>query len=102
MEETLSYERQNTTNEISRRKSAELKLKEVEIRIENANLSSSAGGKKWIEKLELKIRDLEGELDVEKRKGREAVKMARQMERNLKDMEYQYYQEKRNFERVQV
>ena len=79
-----------------------MKWRELEIRNENANMSSSGGGKKWMEKLELKIRDLEAELEVEKRKGREAVKMERQMERHFKDMEYQYFQEKRNFERVEV
>ena len=102
LEDSLCYERQNTMNEIARRKSAEMKCRELEIRKENANMSSSAGGRKWIEKLELKIRDLEAELEVEKRKGREAVKMERQMERHFKDMEYQYFQEKRNFERVEV
>ena len=102
LEDSLCYERQNTMNEISRRKSAEIKCRELEIRNENANLSSSVGGRKWIEKLELKIRDLEAELEGEKRKGRDAVKMGRQMERHFKDMEYQYYQEKRNFERVEV
>ena len=85
LEDSLCYERQNTMNEISRRKSAELKCREFEIRNENANLSSSVGGRKWIEKLELKIRDLEAELEVEKRKGRDAVKMERQMERHFKD-----------------
>ena len=102
LEDSLCYERQNTMNEISRRKSAEIKCRELEIRNENANLSSSVGGRKWIEKLELKIRDLEAELEEEKRKGRDAVKMGRQMERHFKDMEYQFYQEKRNFERVEV
>ena len=102
LEDSLCYEKQNTMNEISRRKSAEMKWRELEIRNENANMSSSGGGKKWMEKLELKIRDLEAELEVEKRKGREAVKMERQMERHFKDMEYQYFQEKRNFERVEV
>ena len=102
LEDSLCYERQNTMNEISRRKSAEIKCRELEIRNENANLSSSVGGRKWVEKLELKIRDLEAELEEEKRKGRDAVKMGRQMERHFKDMEYQFYQEKRNFERVEV
>ena len=102
LEDSLCCERQNSLNEISRRKAAEMKCRELEIRNENANLSASAGGRKWIEKLELKIRDLEAELEAEKRKGREAVKMERQMERHFKDMEYQYFQEKRNFERVEV
>ena len=102
LEEELCCERQNTINEISRRKSAENKLKELEIHHENSQLSASTGGRKLLEKLELKMRDLEAELEVEKRRGREAVKVSRQMERSYKDMEYQYFQEKRNSDRIEV
>ena len=102
LEEEVTCERQNTINEISRRKSAEIKLKEFEIRFENSQLSSSVGGRKMMDKLELKVRDLEAELEVEKRRSREAVKTSRQMERSYKDMEYQCHQEKRNFQRVEV
>ena len=101
LEEELCCERQNTINEIARRKSAEIKLKEKEIRKED-DLLSSAGGRKMMEKLELRIRDLEADLELEKRKSRDAVKTSRQLERNYKDVEYQYYQEKRNSERVEV
>ena len=102
LEEELCCERENTSNEISRRKSAELKLKELEIHFENSQLSASTGGRKLLEKLELKMRDLEADLEVEKRRSREAAKVSRQMERNYKDMEYQSFQEKRNSQRLEV
>ena len=102
LEEELCCERENTINEMSRRKSAELKLKELEIHFENTQLSTSTGGRKLLEKLELKMRDLEADLEVEKRRSREAAKISRQMERNYKDMEYQCFQEKRNCQRIEV
>ena len=36
------------------------------------------------------------------RKSRDSVKLARQMERNYKDMEYQYNQEKKNYEKMEA
>ena len=102
LEEELYCERQNTVNETSLRKTFECKLRELEIKYENNNMMISTNGKKHLEKLESKLKSLETELELEKRKSRDAAKFSRQMERNYKDMEYQFYQEKRNFERLEV
>ena len=102
LEEELYCERQNTVNETTLRKTIECKLRELEIRYENDNMMISTNGKKHLEKLESKLKSLETELELEKRKSRDASKFSRQMERNYKDMEYQFYQEKRNFERLEV
>ena len=102
LEEELYCERQNTVNETSLRKTFECKLRELEIKYENNNMMISTNGKKHLEKLESKLKSLETELELEKRKSRDASKFSRQMERNYKDMEYQFYQEKRNFERLEV
>ena len=102
LEEELYCERQNTVNETSLRKTFECKLRELEIKYENNNMMISTNGKKQLEKLESKLKSLETELELEKRKSRDASKFSRQMERNYKDMEYQFYQEKRNFERLEV
>lgn len=89
-------------NEETMRKNAELKLRELEIKFENDNLTMSSNGRKIVEKLENKIKSLEDNLEQEKRKCRDYHKMSKQMERNYKDMEYQYFQEKRNFEKLEV
>ena len=102
LEEEIQCERQNTTNETQLRKSAEMRLRELEIKLENESLLISYNGKKYIEKLESKLTSLEAELELEMRKSRDAVKVARQMDRNYKDMEYQCAQERRNFEKMEV
>ena len=79
-----------------------MKLKELEVRLEKESLLMSVNGKKYIEKLETKLRSLEADLEQEGRRNRDNVKLARQMERNYKDMEYQYNQERRNYEKMEV
>ena len=118
LEDEILCERQNTTNEASLRKSAEVKyrkpkcfkitlnikvrLRELEVRLENESLLMSLNGKKYIEKLETKLRSLETELEQEVRRSRDSVKLARQMERNYRDMEYQYNQERKNYQKMEV
>ena len=69
----------------------------MKIKAENAELGLAQGGRKLVERLEGKVRDVEEELEDEKRHSRDAIKMSRQMERNCKNMEYQCQEEKRNY-----
>ena len=102
LEEELMNEQEKYQMEMNQRKAAESKIKEVKIRAENAELALAQGGRKLVERLESKVRDLEEELEAEKRHNRDAIKMSRQLERNCKDMEYQCQEEKRNYERLEV
>ena len=79
-----------------------MRLRELEVKLENESLLLSYNGKQYIGKLETKLRSLEAELEQEMRKSRDSVKLARQMERNYKDMEYQYNQERRNYEKMEA
>jgi hypothetical protein len=97
MEEQEKYQM-----EMNQRIAAESTIKEVKIRAENAELALAHGGRKPVEGLESKLRDLEEDLEAEKRHSRDAIKMSRQFERNCKDMEYQCQEENRNYERLGV
>ena len=77
-------------------------FREAELKFENNLLTNSSAIRKINEKLENRIKILESDLDQEVRKCREASKLYRQMERSFKDMEYQYLQEKRNSDRMEV
>ena len=52
--------------------------------------SSAAGGKRVIQKLEQRVRDLEQELDVEQRKHAETSKTMRKQDRRLKGTLFPY------------
>ena len=95
-------EQERCQGEMCQRQEAECKMKEAIIRAENAEMALAQGGRKLVEQLESKIADLEEELEVEKRRSRDAVKMSRQSERNWKDLEYQWQEEKRNSDRLEV
>ena len=102
LEEELIQEQEKCYKEMNSRREAESKMKEAIIRAENAEMALSQGGRKLVEQLETKIIDLEEELEIERKRSRDAVKMSRQAERNLKDLEYQSQEEKRNYERLEV
>ncbi|MBN3283120.1 MYH7 protein, partial [Polyodon spathula] len=48
------------------------------------------GGKKQLQKLEARVRELENELEGEQRKSSEAVKGVKKYERRIKELTYQY------------
>ena len=74
----------------------------MKIKTENAELGLAQGGRKLVERLEGKVRDVEEELEDEKRHSRDAIKMSRHLERTCKDIAYQFQEEKRNYERLEV
>ena len=102
LEGELMKEQEKYQMEMNQRKSSESKIKEEKIRAENAELGLSQGGRKLVDRMESNIRDLEEDLEVEKRNSRDAIKMSKQLERNCKVMEYQCQEEKRNYERLEV
>ena len=102
LEEELMNEQEKYQMEMNQRRAAESKIKEVQVRADNTELALAQVGRKLVERLESKVRDLEEELEAEKRHSRDAIKMSRQLERNCKDMEYQCQEEKRNYERLEV
>ena len=77
LEEELMNEQEKYQMEMNQRKAAESKIKEVQVRAENAELVLAQGGRKLVERLESKVRDLEEDLEAEKRNSRDAIKMSK-------------------------
>uniref|UniRef100_A0A803SPP2 Myosin heavy chain 13 n=1 Tax=Anolis carolinensis TaxID=28377 RepID=A0A803SPP2_ANOCA len=59
------------------------------------------GGKKQLQKLEARVRELENELDAEQKRGAEAIKGVRKYERRVKEITYQAEEDKKNVFRLQ-
>ncbi|NWW40937.1 MYSS protein, partial [Panurus biarmicus] len=59
------------------------------------------GGKKQIQKLEARVRELEGEVDAEQKRSAEAVKGVRKYERRVKELTYQSEEDRKNVLRLQ-
>merc|ERR1719322_2242238 len=84
------------------RRSLEAQLKEIQVRIDEAEASNLKGGKRMIQKLETRVRELEIELDNEQRRHAETTKAIRKQERHLKELAFQGDEDRKNHERLQA
>merc|ERR1711874_257340 len=93
-EVALGYERD--------RKLFECQVKDCQQRLDDAEADALKGGKKAINKMEGRIRELESEVDAEARRCADACKNLRKSERRIKEMTYASDEDRKNQERMQV
>merc|ERR1712025_1154728 len=84
------------------RKLLEAQVKDAQARVDEAQANALKGGKKAMNKLDTRIRELESELDAESRKGSDAQKNLRKSERKIKELTYQQEEDRENHERMQA
>ncbi|XP_052069633.1 myosin heavy chain, striated muscle-like isoform X2 [Mytilus californianus] len=82
------------------RKSLESQVKDLQVRLEEAEAQALKGGKKMIAKLEQRVRELEGELDSEQRRHAETQKHMRKADRRLKEIAFQADEDRKNQENL--
>ncbi|XP_062331513.1 myosin heavy chain, fast skeletal muscle-like [Osmerus eperlanus] len=101
MAEELKKE-QDTSGHLERmKKNLEASVKDLQNRLDEAENLALKGGKKQLQKMETRVRELEGELEGEQRRGAEAVKGLRKYERRVKELIYQAEEDKKNVLRLQ-
>uniref|UniRef100_UPI00358F7427 myosin-7-like isoform X2 n=1 Tax=Myxine glutinosa TaxID=7769 RepID=UPI00358F7427 len=101
MAEELKKE-QDTSSHLERmKKNMEQTLKDLQMRLDEAEQIALKGGKKQIQKLEAKVRELESELENEQRRSAESQKGARKCERHIKEITYQAEEDRKNLTRMQ-
>ncbi|XP_076442426.1 myosin heavy chain, striated muscle-like isoform X8 [Babylonia areolata] len=83
------------------RKGLEGQLKDMQARLDEAEAQALKGGKKIIQKLEQRVRELEMELDGEQRRHAETQKNMRKADRRLKELAFQSDEDRKNHERLQ-
>ncbi|MGH0150219.1 UNVERIFIED_CONTAM: hypothetical protein FKN15_073566 [Acipenser sinensis] len=89
MAEELKKE-QDTSSHLERmKKNLEQTVKDLTHRLDEAEQLAMKGGKKQLQKLESRVRELENELEAEQRRGVDAVKGVRKYERRVKELSYQ-------------
>merc|ERR1719338_107088 len=84
------------------RKLFECQVKDVQQRLDEAEANALKGGKKAMNKMEGRIRELESEVDAEARRCADAVKNLRKSERRIKEMTYASDEDRKNHERMQA
>ncbi|XP_062376910.1 myosin-7-like [Sardina pilchardus] len=101
MAEELKKE-QDTSSHLERmKKNMEQTIKDLQHRLDEAEQIAMKGGKKQIQKLESRVRELESEVEVEQRKASDSVKGIRKYERRIKELTYQTEEDKKNLHRLQ-
>ncbi|KAL4239400.1 hypothetical protein ACF0H5_000216 [Mactra antiquata] len=83
------------------RKALEQQIKELTVRLDEAEAQALKGGKKMIAKLETRVRELETEYDSEQRRHAETQKNMRKADRRLKELAFQADEDRKNQERLQ-
>ncbi|XP_034839278.1 paramyosin, short form isoform X2 [Maniola hyperantus] len=83
------------------KKSLEIEVKNISVRLEEVEANAIVGGKRIISKLEARIKDMELELDEEKRRHAETIKILRKKERSLKEIIIQCEEDQKNISLLQ-
>lgn len=69
-------------------------------RLDEAETNALKGGKKAVNKMEIRIRELESELNAENRRSADAQKNLRKSERRIQELTYAADEDRKNHERM--
>ncbi|KAG8232075.1 hypothetical protein J437_LFUL011622 [Ladona fulva] len=94
--EVLHEEQERVVKIESIKKSLEIEVKNLSVRLEEVEANAIVGGRRVISKLEARVRDMELELDEEKRRHAETIKILRKKERSVKEMMLQCEEDQKN------
>ncbi|KAM6913477.1 myosin heavy chain, skeletal muscle, adult-like [Lycodopsis pacificus] len=101
MAEELKKEQDTSAHLERTKKNLEVTVKDLQQRLDEAEQLALKGGKKQLQKLEHKVRELENELDSEQKRSSEAMKGVRKHERKIKELTYQAEEGKKSAARLQ-
>uniref|UniRef100_A0A7N5ZQI7 Myosin, heavy chain b n=1 Tax=Anabas testudineus TaxID=64144 RepID=A0A7N5ZQI7_ANATE len=101
MAEELKKEQDTSAHLERMKKNLEVTVKDLQHRLDEAENLAMKGGKKQLQKLEARVRELEAEVEGEQRRGAEAIKGVRKYERRVKELTYQTEEDKKNIIRLQ-
>ena len=97
----LRSEQDNAQMTEKQRRLLEAQAKEMQNQLDEAETNALKGGKKAMNKMETRIRELESELDAENRRLSDATKNLRKSERRIKELAYSSDEDRKNHERMQ-
>ncbi|XP_078081483.1 myosin-4-like [Mustelus asterias] len=101
MAEELKKEQDTSAHLERMKKNLEQTVKDLQHRLDEAEQLAMKGGKKQLQKLEARVRELENELEAEQKRCADAVKGVRKYERRVKELTYQSEEDRKNVLRLQ-
>merc|ERR1711973_382680 len=97
----LRSEQDNAQTTEKQRRLLEAQAKDMQQRLDEAETNALKGGKKAMNKMETRIRELESEMDAENRRMADAQKNLRRSERRIKELTFAADEDRKNRERMQ-
>nr|XP_033816796.1 myosin-1B [Geotrypetes seraphini] len=101
MAEELKKEQDTSAHLERMKKNLDQTVKDLQLRLDEAEQLALKGGKKQLQKLEARVRELENEVDSEQKRSAEAIKGVRKYERRVKELTYQSEEDRKNILRLQ-
>merc|ERR1712238_282374 len=92
-EEALNLERNRTLHEAQ--------VKDMQTKLDEADMNALKGGKKAMHKLESRIRELQSELEAESRRHAEGQRNLNKSERHIQELTFSSTEDRKNHERMQ-
>jgi len=100
LSDELRQEQEHAMHIERMRKGLEQQIKEMQVRLDEAEAAALKGGKKIITKLEQRVRELESELDSETRRHQDVQKNYAKADRRTRELQFQIDEDKKNQERM--
>merc|ERR1712055_591310 len=97
----LRSEQENSQGLTKTKKILESQIKDLQMKLEEAETVALKEGKRAVAKLEGRIHELEGSFNEETNKYSEAQKSLRKCERRIKELTFQAEEDKKNHEKMQ-
>merc|ERR1739844_437468 len=97
----LRSEQDNAQMTEKQRRLLEAQAKDMQQRLDEAETNALKGGKKAMNKMETRIRELESEMDAENRRMADAQKNLRTSERRINELTFASDEDRKNHERMQ-
>ncbi|XP_061472395.1 myosin-1B-like [Rhineura floridana] len=101
MAEELKKEQDTSAHLERMKKNLDQTVKDLQHRLDEAEQLALKGGKKQLQKLEHRIRELEAEVENEQKRSADAIKGVRKYERRVKELTYQSEEDRKNVLRLQ-
>ncbi|KAM9638442.1 myosin-3-like isoform 3-T3 [Morphnus guianensis] len=101
MAEELKKEQDTSAHLERMKKNLDQTVKNLQHRLDEAEQLALKGSKKQLLKLEARIRELEAELEEERKQSAEAMKIIRKYERRVKELTFQNEEHRKNMMRLQ-
>ncbi|CAF1220495.1 unnamed protein product [Adineta steineri] len=99
--EELRQEQEHSLHVERLRKGLEQQIKDLQVRLDEAEGNSHKGGKRVMAKLEQRIHELENENELEQHRHQETLKELRKNDRRLKELVFQAEEDRKNQTRLQ-